>query len=193
MEFETTDGYGLATRTEGGGGVKVTIGALVAGDKLLSVTGSTTYPGQMPQGLTAAEYRNTIKDQETAYIVPSEVRYVWGGAAIENNKAIRAEMLVNYKNENEEGVNRGLVEKVDFLAHIPYVVRKAVHVFAKTKPYIYQVSFFSLNIIITNGYPVLESIRASIGPPRRSSRSHQVNRPRYCIYRAVIYLTLIYI
>ena len=41
MEFETTDGYGLATRTEGGGGVKVTIGALVAGDKL-SVTGSTT-------------------------------------------------------------------------------------------------------------------------------------------------------
>ncbi|TIC09764.1 FAD/NAD(P)-binding domain-containing protein [Wallemia mellicola] len=138
MEFETTDGYGLATRTEGGGGVKVTIGALVAGDKLLSVTGSTTYPGQMPQGLTAAEYRNTIKDQETAYIVPSEVRYVWGGAAIENNKAIRAEMLVNYKNEKEEGVNRGLVEKVDFLAHIPYVVRKAVHVFAKTKPYIYQ-------------------------------------------------------
>ncbi|TIA70227.1 hypothetical protein E3P91_03211 [Wallemia ichthyophaga] len=136
MEFESTEGYGAATRTEGGGGVKVTIGALVAGDKLLSVTGSTTYPGQMPQGLTAAEHRNTLKDPETSYIVPSEVRYVWGGTAIENKKAIRGEMLVNYKEKDD--VSRGLIEKVDFLAHIPYVVRKAVHVFAKTKPYIYQ-------------------------------------------------------
>ena len=139
MEFESTEGYGAATRTEGGGGVKVTIGALVANDKLLSVTGSTTYPGQMPQGLTAAEHRNTLKDAETSYVVPSEVRYVWGGTAIENNKAIRGEMLVKYKNEKDSDVARGLIEKVDFLAHIPYVVRKAVHVFAKTKPYIYQV------------------------------------------------------
>ena len=74
MEFETTDGYGLASRVEGGGGVKVTIGAVVAGNKLIAVTGSTTYPGQMPQGLTSAEHRNPIKDADTSYVVPSEVR-----------------------------------------------------------------------------------------------------------------------
>ena len=137
MEFVTTDGYGLASRVEGGGGVKVTIGAVVAGNKLIAVTGSTTYPGQMPQGLTAAEHRNPIKDADTSYVVPSEVRYVWGGPAIENSKAIRGEMLVNYKNDNND-ITRGLIEKVDVLANIPYVVRKAVHVFAKTKPYVYQ-------------------------------------------------------
>ena len=34
----------------------------------------------------------------------------------------------------------GLIEKVDVLAEIPYVIRKALAAVTGTKPYIYQVS-----------------------------------------------------
>ena len=38
----------------------------------------------------------------------------------------------------------GLMEKVDVLAEIPYVIRKGLAAVTGTKPYIYQVSFLVL-------------------------------------------------
>ena len=37
---------------------------------------------------------------------------------------------------------RGLVEKVDVLAEIPFVIKKMVNYVAKAKPFIFQVSRF---------------------------------------------------
>ena len=37
---------------------------------------------------------------------------------------------------------KGLIEKVDVLAEIPYVIKMAVSYVAATKPYVYQVGYF---------------------------------------------------
>jgi len=138
MEFTTPPAYGSKV---------INIGAVVAGDKLVSVTAG----GSGVVGGSSATHESPIKDKETGYDAPSSIKYVWEGASLEGEgnqlqavkggkvHAILTEDLVT---EAEGYKTRGLVEKVDVLGHIPYLVRKFVNYAAGTKPYIYTVSYY---------------------------------------------------
>jgi hypothetical protein len=151
MEFTTPPAYGSKV---------VNIGSVVVGDKLVSVTAG----GSGVVGGSSATHESPIKDKETGYDAPSSIKFVWEGAKLEGEgqqlesvkggkvHAVLSEQLVT----NPEGYQtQGLVEKVDVLGHIPYLVRKFVNYAAGTKPYIYTVSFFlplSISQIFPNGH-----------------------------------------
>ncbi|GAA5864647.1 hypothetical protein JCM8547_008260 [Rhodosporidiobolus lusitaniae] len=135
MEFTTTPQYGSKV---------VNVGCVVVGDKLVAVTAG----GSGVTGGSSVTHQDTIKDAETDYDAPSSIKYVWDGAALEgegnnlkpvegaNNKvhAVLVEQLL----ESAEGYKtKGLVEKVDVLGQIPYLIKKFVNYAAGTKPYIY--------------------------------------------------------
>ncbi|GAA6032127.1 hypothetical protein JCM8097_007086 [Rhodosporidiobolus ruineniae] len=135
MEFTTTPQYGSKV---------VNVGAVVVGDKLVSVTAG----GSDVTGGSSATHQNLVKDAETDYEAPGTIKYVWDGAALEGegadlkpvegaNSKVHA-VLVEELLESAEGYKtRGLVEKVDVLGQIPYLIRKFVNYAAGTKPYIY--------------------------------------------------------
>lgn len=141
MEFQTIDAYGL--KGSGSGGVKVNIGAVVVGGKLVSVTGETILPKEPANSdpnaaKSRAEHVNPTLDTETGYKQPSTIKYLWEGASVvpEAPGRVKANLSVELGSPQ---ASIGLVEKVDVMAEIPYVIKAFVNYVAGTKPYVYQV------------------------------------------------------
>ncbi|PPQ66222.1 hypothetical protein CVT24_000334 [Panaeolus cyanescens] len=137
MEFTTLDTHGQ--KGAGSGGVSVNVGSLVIGDKLATVTASTKWPGEEETGnvVSRATHLEPENDPETGYAQPTKIRFEWKGPSVVPDVA----GYVEGKLEGDLGSvsqPKGLIEKVDVLAEIPYVLKMAVNYVAGTKPYIYQ-------------------------------------------------------
>jgi hypothetical protein len=138
MEFTTLDTYGK--RGAGSGGVVVNVGSLVIGNKLATVTAETKWPGEPATGsvISRTTQLKPEHDPETSYNKPTEILFEWKGTSLAPDApgAVEGKLLIDLgTNESPNG----LIEKVDVLAEIPYVLKMAVNYVAGTKPYIYQV------------------------------------------------------
>lgn len=135
MEFKTIPAYGSK---------KVNVGCIVVGDKLVAVTAG----GDGVVGKSVAEHLNPVKDAETEYDAPSSIKYTWDGATLDASGKptgqgdSHADILLDLRTskDGEAYATRGLVEKVDVLGQIPYLIKKFVNYAAGTKPFIYTVS-----------------------------------------------------
>lgn len=138
MEFTTTDTYGK--KGSGSGGVVVNVGSLVIGDKLAAVTAETKWPGDVSSAsvISRTTQLKPEHDAETGYGKPTELLFEWKGPSILSDVTgtLEAKLQVDVGGVNAPN---GLIEKVDVLAEIPYVLKVAVNYVAGTKPYIYQV------------------------------------------------------
>ncbi|EJU04999.1 oxidative stress survival Svf1-like protein [Dacryopinax primogenitus] len=138
MEFRTLESYGRKVEGREGvqGQVKVNVGCVVAGGKLAAVTGETQWvdelEGEKTGVVSRAEHRDVMVDKETGYSVPSAIDWSWSAPSL------GGEGTVSAKVHSDLGGFRGLLEKVDVLAEIPYMVRKVINYATGTKPYIYQ-------------------------------------------------------
>ncbi|PCH42390.1 oxidative stress survival Svf1-like protein [Wolfiporia cocos MD-104 SS10] len=139
MEFTTTEAYGR--HGDKTGFVTVNVGSLVLGGKLAAVTAETKYPGEaLPESagvMSRAVHSKTTKDAETSYDAPTELVFRWAAPSIvtEAQGPIDATLRIDV---GQPDAYKGLVEKVDVLAEIPYVIKTMVNYVAGTKPYIYQ-------------------------------------------------------
>jgi len=137
MEFKTLDTHG--NRGAGSGGVVVNVGSLVVGDKLAAVTTETKWPRENPTGsvVSRATHLKSEQDPDTSYRKPTEILWEWKALSIipDAPGIIEAQVQVDVGSVAEP---KGLIEKVDVLAEIPYVLKVAVNYVAGTKPYIYQ-------------------------------------------------------
>lgn len=137
MEFTTTSSYGRKT---------INVGSVVVGDQLVAVVADGS----------ATHLENEQEDTDTSYPAPGKIRWNWAssrsllpsnGSEDESN-TVSAEILLDLQPEGSKAAPagsapaqrqfRGLIEKVDFLAHIPFVVKKVISYVAGTKPFIYQ-------------------------------------------------------
>ncbi|CAO3686821.1 unnamed protein product [Rhizopus stolonifer] len=111
MQFKTTKQYGSASINQG---------SLVLNDKLVCVCVDNHL-----------ELLDLERDQETEYDVPKRIKLTWKG------KTIKEQGEVKDVNITMLGETKNLLDKIDVLAEIPFVVRKIVQTFV-VKPYIYQ-------------------------------------------------------
>ncbi|KAH6909081.1 survival factor 1 [Coprinopsis sp. MPI-PUGE-AT-0042] len=138
MEFTTCDTHGK--KGNGSGHVVVNLGSLVIDNKLATVVGETTYPGEAKaEGnvVSRTTHLNSAFDAETSYKAPQGHLVEWKGHSVLPD----APGIVAAKVESDVGTleqPKGLIEKIDVLAEIPYVLKVAVNYVAGTKPYIYQ-------------------------------------------------------
>ena len=143
MEFKTLDKYGK--HGAGSGGVVVNIGSLVVGDKLAAVTAETKWPGEKPTSSVVSQttHLESEKDPDTSYRKPTGILSEWKGPSIipDAPGIFEAKLQVDLGSVANP---KGLIEKVDVLAEIPYVLKVAVNYVAGTKPYIYQVRSYLL-------------------------------------------------
>lgn len=144
MEFTTINQFGK--RGAGSGGVVVNVGSLVVDNKLVAVTAQTKWRGEgAAAGEAAVQSKVThLKpehDPDTSYKKPNEILFEWKGPSLVPGASgdINARSFVDLGTVEKP---KGLMEKVDVLAEIPYVVKMAVSYVAGTKPYIYQVRLF---------------------------------------------------
>jgi hypothetical protein len=137
MDFTTTDTYGK--QGAGSGGVTVSVGSLVVGDKLATVTTETKWPGEEHSGnlISRATHLEPESDPETGYEQPTKILFEWKGPSIVSGVTGYVEGKVE-ADLGSVSQPKGLIEKVDVLAEIPYVLKMAVNYVAGTKPYIYQ-------------------------------------------------------
>ncbi|KAG6373509.1 oxidative stress survival, Svf1-like protein [Boletus reticuloceps] len=139
MEFTTLESHGRYGA--GSGGVTVNVGSLVLGGKLAVVTAETKWPDEVPEESAPVISRVThvepVHDPDTGYRKPSALDFRWAGPSILSvpQGTISASLYVDVGNV---AVPKGLIEKVDVLAEIPYVIKTMVNYVAGTKPYIYQ-------------------------------------------------------
>jgi Svf1-like C-terminal lipocalin-like domain/Svf1-like N-terminal lipocalin domain len=142
MEFKTLEAFGK--RGAGSGGAVVNIGSLVIGDKLAAVTAETKWPGEKPTGSVVSQttHLNPEQDPDTSYRKPTGILFEWKGPSIipDAPGTIEAKLQIDLGTVAKP---IGLIEKVDVLAEIPYVLKVAVNYVAGTKPYIYQVAILS--------------------------------------------------
>ncbi|OCH94357.1 oxidative stress survival Svf1-like protein [Obba rivulosa] len=139
MEFTTTDAYG--PKGAGSGFVTVNVGSLVLGGKLAAVTAETRYPNEQPPDqagvVSRAVHSKTVLDPDTGYNAPTELVFRWKAPSIvpDAQGSVDATLTVDV---GKPDAPKGLIEKVDVLAEIPYVIKTMVNYVAGTKPYIYQ-------------------------------------------------------
>jgi len=140
MEFTTQEKHGK--QGPGSGGVVVNIGSLVLGGKLVAVTSETRWPGEEIQGtvISRANHVSREPDADTGYSQPTRIRFEWKSPSIASDAPGTVEALLDIDLGSVEKP-KGLIDKVDVLAEIPYVLKVAVNYVAGTKPYIYQVRF----------------------------------------------------
>ncbi|KPV74253.1 uncharacterized protein RHOBADRAFT_27731 [Rhodotorula graminis WP1] len=131
MEFTTPPGYGSKV---------VTVGSVVVGDKLVCVSAG----GSGVVGGAQAQHLDAVVDAETGYAAPGAIKFSWEGARLEDGKPaggsdskVHATVQYDLVTDKAKYDTRGLVEKVDVLGQIPYLIRKFVNYAAGTKPYIY--------------------------------------------------------
>ena len=151
MEFTTTSDYGKAG-AEAGATRKpqtVTIGSIVCGGQLVAVVGATRLavrgseqePLSSHTPATHIQHEACAKDELTGYSVPQKMTFVLDGPALVGVDRPSADVRVHATMDVNLGAPtamQGLIEKVDVLAEIPFMVRKIVNYVAGTKPYIYQ-------------------------------------------------------
>ncbi|KDN39446.1 oxidative stress survival, Svf1-like protein [Tilletiaria anomala UBC 951] len=148
MEFTTANDYG--DPADPGSAVArkpltVNVGSISVGGKLVTVTASTRGRDHAPASSSTSyvDHQDTEQDADTGYNAPTKIQYGWTGHALDAsnkpsaNKA-SAEIKLDLGKPYPSTETKGLVDKVDVLAEIPYVVRKMVNYVAGTKPYIYQ-------------------------------------------------------
>lgn len=157
MEFTTTSDYGgpVKQRNDKEGAVAkreamtVNIGSITVGGQLVSVVAATRNSGMSENDASkgsksAVQHLDRVYDSETGYKVPQTVRFAWDGPLLVDGKAqsdkVEAELKVDLGKPTPVSEAKGLIEKVDVLGEIPYMVRKVVNYVAGTKPYLYQVS-----------------------------------------------------
>ena len=146
MELTTIDSYGRSGA--GSGGVKVNIGSLVLGGKLVAVTAETVWPDEEPPVesplMSRAIHHNPTVDPDTTYAQPRELEFIWAGSSLipDAPGQVSAKAKVDVGTPTEP---KGLIEKVDVLAEIPAVVKSVISYVAGTKPYIYQVRLTTYN------------------------------------------------
>jgi Svf1-like C-terminal lipocalin-like domain len=147
MEFKTCKSHGK--HGAGSGGVYINIGSVVVGGKLAAVTAETKWPDEEPSEkpvISRASHLNPVQDRDTGYKMPTGVAFQWQGPSLIAGapEPLKAKLQVEL---GDVAHSNGLIEKVDVLAEIPYVLKVAVNYVAGTKPYIYQVSFFFVLIL----------------------------------------------
>ena len=140
MEFTTTNDYGK--KGAGSGFVTVNVGSVVLGGKLAAVTAETKWPGEEQADdaavVSRATHTKTVHDPDTGYNAPTELAFRWAGPSVVADAQGRIDASVVMEVGNPDAF-KGLIEKVDVLAEIPYVIKTMVNYVAGTKPYIYQV------------------------------------------------------
>jgi hypothetical protein len=137
MEFQTTDDYGSAGK--GSGHTKVNVGAVYTSTLPQSVllgVGQTyaAQPDQYPtcsQDVCSAEHLACLPDSDTGYDAPHGLSFTWAGDRVDGQGKAKATVTVN-------DAWSGLIEKVDVLAELPYVIRKGLSAVTGVKPYIFQ-------------------------------------------------------
>jgi hypothetical protein len=80
------------------------------------------------------------RDPETGYNAPGAIEFKWAGNKASGGDKGRVSADVSVAKLGGTVGDGGLIEKVDVLAEIPYVLRKTLAAVTGTKPYIYQVS-----------------------------------------------------
>ncbi|EJD43098.1 oxidative stress survival, Svf1-like protein [Auricularia subglabra TFB-10046 SS5] len=139
MELTTTRAHG--PEGMGSGNVKVNIGSIVVGGKLVAVTGETHLP-RVPEKTTErpvvsrATHLEPQKDPETEYQVPTKIEFSWRGPAIVDGAQEVSASLTTDVGTPQAPI--GLIQKVDFLGEIPSAIKGVVSYVAGVKPYIYQ-------------------------------------------------------
>lgn len=140
MELTTTGDYGR--KASGDGFVTANVGSLVVAGKLVGVTAETKYKDEpLPEKaevISRATHTKTALDPDTGYNAPTELLYQWGVPSLLPDAPGRFEASIRL-DVGQPNAYKGLVEKVDVLAEIPYVIKTMVNYVAGTKPYIYQV------------------------------------------------------
>lgn len=139
MEFTTCDSHGR-TGT-GSGGVVVNIGSLVVNGQLATVTAETKWPDEEREEaeiVSRATHLDLAHDPDTDYQKPNGILFQWAGPVLVKGVTgiVKGQIKVDLGDVQEP---KGLIEKVDVLAEIPYVIKMAVNYVAGTKPYVYQV------------------------------------------------------
>ncbi|SPO30308.1 related to SVF1 - protein with a potential role in cell survival pathways [Ustilago trichophora] len=150
MEFTTTPDYGSADGEGARQSLTVNIGSIVTDGKLVSVTAATRSVGAA-EGEESNKSNSYVKhldktlDQDTGYQAPQAIEYHWQGPLLDLSSGkgdvdhkVEASLKVDLGKPYPSSETHGLVDKVDVLAEIPYMVRKLVNYVAGTKPYIYQ-------------------------------------------------------
>ncbi|CEP07964.1 hypothetical protein [Parasitella parasitica] len=112
MQFQTTKQYGS---------VNINQGSLVLDDKLVCVSIDNS-----------VELLDLQKDEDTQYDIPQTIKFRWKGKEIKEEGQEPKDVHITMTTEP-----RVLIEKIDVLAEIPYVIRKLVQSMI-VKPYIYQ-------------------------------------------------------
>jgi hypothetical protein len=112
----------------------------------LIVTGQTHTPDSTTSfasevkssDVSVATHVSPATDKETGYPAPAGVSFEWEGDRRDGKGRAGAKVVI----ENAGAITGqgGLMEKVDVLAEIPYVIRKALASGLGIKPVIYQVS-----------------------------------------------------
>lgn len=90
------------------------------------------YP-TLSKDVVTAEHLSCAHDAETGYEAPHGLTFVWAGDRADGKGQAKASVTV-------PDAWNGLMEKVDVLAELPYVLRKGVTAVTGAKPYIFQVS-----------------------------------------------------
>ncbi len=88
-----------------------------------------------------AIHTSPSRDKDTGYAVPSGLEFEWEGERRDGKGRAGAKLAIDAGQALGKG---GLMEKVDVLAEIPYVIRKGLAAVTGTKPYIYQVRLASV-------------------------------------------------
>jgi hypothetical protein len=137
MELTTLNTYG--PQGSESGPVKINVGSLVIDGKLAAVTAETIEKGYTPPSdvVSRANHQDLTQDPDTGYNRPKTITFEWKAPAIgASGESYSAKIPITLVEGSSE---KGLIEKVDVLAEIPYVIKMAVNYVAGTKPYIYQV------------------------------------------------------
>lgn len=145
MEFITVPGSYGPSQT-------ITIGSVVVGDKLVGISCS---PSPNDSILAKTVHQEPfLHDQDTGYEAPSSIKYRWISPLLptaitstessdnpRGSKQVTAEILLDLDakriSDTETYATKGLVEKVDVMNEIPYLVKKVVAAVAGARPYIY--------------------------------------------------------
>ncbi|KAI0749416.1 oxidative stress survival Svf1-like protein [Daedaleopsis nitida] len=139
MDFTTIAAYGR--KGAGSGPVTVSVGGLVLGGKLAAVTAETKWPDEALPATAAlvsrAEHTKKAHDPDTGYDAPTEIVYRWTGPSIVPGAPGSVEAVAT-ADVGTPDAPKGLIEKLDVLAEIPYVIKTMVNYVSGTKPFVYQ-------------------------------------------------------
>lgn len=151
MEFTTTPDYGsVAEGANARESLTVNIGSIVADGKLVAVSAATRSAGSPASEASCksnsfARHLDPMLDQDTGYQAPQAIEFHWQAPLLDSasgkgdvDHKVEAQLKVDLGKPYPSSETHGLVDKVDVLAEIPYMVRKLVNYVAGTKPYIYQ-------------------------------------------------------